>query len=506
MDDLNTLRQQGVTILAAMAWLATLIIAAGSLFAGTGPLPPVLAAVLTVYPTMLALRGGHDAAARLILGATMPLFSAILLFQWSGHAWLIDLHMTFFAMIAMLVVLADWRPVVAGAVVTAIHHLVLNFIDPALVFAQDGALGRVMLHAVVVVTEAGVLVVLANRLEALLLSQAEARDARVRQEEETLRERSLRDAEQQAVVDHIAKGLKALAAGDLSSPIDAAFPRAFEALKGDFNATLVSLNRLVGRVAQASDQIRNGAHEIQTAADDLANRTETQAISIERASTSITELASSASVTVARARDANDTLTSSQQRAEEGYSVVARAMETMGQIERSAGEIGQIVTMIDSISFQTNLLALNAGVEAARAGDAGRGFAVVASEVRALAQRSADAARDIKALIMTSRAEVSDGVELVRGSGKVLRMVMEDVSAIGALVGDITVAATGNAEQLAHMRRAFDEIDRSTQQNAAMVEESNAALRMLATETGGLMSAVECFNAEKRAPRLQRAA
>ncbi|MDE1917689.1 MAG: methyl-accepting chemotaxis protein [Sphingomonadales bacterium] len=489
-----------------MAWLSTLIIIANSFFAGSGVLPPVMAVALTLYPTMAAMRGAHDGVTRVVLGGTMPLYSAILLFQWTGHPWLIDMHMTFFAMIAMLVVLADWRPVIAGAAVTAVHHLSLNFIEPALIFPGGGAFGRVILHAAVVVVEAAVLVVLAQQLEALLLGQAAARKAGIRLEEETARERAMREAEQQAVVDRVARGLKALAAGDLSSPINTAFPPAFEGLRSDFNLTLESLNHLVGRVAQASDQISNGAREIQTAADDLATRTETQAISVERASRSIRELATSAAVTVSRAREANDTLASSQHRAEEGYTVVEQAMETMGQIERSAGEIGQIVTMIDAIAFQTNLLALNAGVEAARAGDAGKGFAVVASEVRALAQRSADAARDIKALITTSRSEVSDGVELVKNSGKVLQMVMEDVTSIGALVSDITVAAEGNAKELAHMREAFGDIDRSTQQNAAMVEESNAALRLLANETGGLTSAVECFKARPHQSSWQKAA
>jgi methyl-accepting chemotaxis protein len=498
MEELGKLRQQGITILAGLAWISTLIVAAGALFADSGFVPVLLAGALVIYPTLASVRKADDAMTRIVVGATMPLYSAILLLQWSGHTWLIDLHMTFFAMIASLAVLADWRPILAGAGVTAVHHLVLNFVAPALVFSDGGDLGRVILHAVVVVTETGVLLVLANRLEAMLLAQVAAHEEKLELEEAASAERVAREREQQLVVAEIETGLRALAAGDLNCPISTRFPPAFEPLRNDFNSTLQALNALVSSVSDASSQIRNGANEIRAAADDLAHRTEMEAASVERATHTIGTLVSSASTTASRASEANETLSVSQDRATRGHGVVSRAMDTMQRIESSASEISQIISLIDGIAFQTNLLALNAGVEAARAGDAGKGFAVVATEVRALAQRSADAAKSIEGLITASTTQVSEGVDLVTQTGVLLQEVMSDVTSIGTLVTEIAAAARTNAEELSNVRDAFSAIDRSTQQNAAMVEQSNAALRTLAQESDALMEVLGRFKGKER--------
>lgn len=494
MEELATLRRHGIAILAGLAWVSTALIALGTAFAPGGPLPAVLAAMLALFPTMAVRRKADDSATRLALGATMPLFCALFLFQWSGAPWLIDLHMTFFAMIAALAVLADWRPVLAGAAVTAVHHLALNFLAPAMVFNGGGDLGRVVLHAVVVVVETGVLVMLARQLETLLLAQATARRETALAEEATARERQERDNERHVVVTAIGAGLKHLAGGNLDCRIETRFPPAFEALRTDFNATLEALDRLIRSVAQSSEQFRSGVNEIRVAADDLASRTEMESAAVENATRTMGELVTAASETAAQAAAANATLTTSQERAARGHTVVERAMETMQRIEHSSAEISQIITLIDGIAFQTNLLALNAGVEAARAGEAGKGFAVVATEVRALAQRSADAARNIKTLITASTAQVSEGVELVTQTGRLLQDIVSDVSTIGTLVTDIAVAAQSNASELASVRSTFGTIDASSQQNAAMVEETNAALRTLARETDELVGTVNRFN------------
>lgn len=506
MEELNKIRQQGIRILCGVAWLSTLIVLAGSFFADSGFVPVLLAGALVIYPTLAAARKVDDAVTRIAVGATMPVYSAILLFQWSGHSWLIDLHMTFFAMIATLAVLADWRPVLAGAAVTAVHHLALNFLAPSLVFSDGADFGRVVLHAVVVIAETGVLIVLARRLETMLLAQVTAQQEKSELEHAAGLERIDREREQQFVVREIEKGLRSLAAGDLDCPIESRFPAAFEPLRSDFNATLDALNTLIANVADASSQIRNGTQEIRIAADDLARRTEMEAASVEQATHTIGTLVSSAAATAAQASKANDTLSSSQDRAAKGHAVVGRAMETMHRIEQSAGEIAQIISLIDGIAFQTNLLALNAGVEAARAGDAGKGFAVVANEVRALAQRSADAAKSIETLITASTAQVSEGVELVTQTGHLLQEVVTEVTSIGSLVTDIASAARFNADSLSDVRETFNGLDRSTQQNAAMVEQSNAALRTLAHETDALMTVVERFKGKVINPALQRAA
>jgi methyl-accepting chemotaxis protein len=484
MDELASLRQQGVRIIAGIAGLAVAVTVVSSVFAGSGYWPPVMAVALAIFPTVCAMHGSSEPLARIALGATMPLFCAVLVYQWSGAPWMIDLHMTFFAAIAVLAVLADWRPVMAGAAVTAVHHLALNLLSPALVFGGTGDLGRVVLHAVVVVVETGALALVAIRFEALLLARAAAQARAAELERVTKLERDERAAEQALVVGAIAEGLRKLAAGNLQSRISTAFPAAFDSLRVDFNRTLVDLEGMVGLVARASRQIRTGTSEIRTASEDLAHRTEAQASTVAQAMNTITGLVGVARDTLGRAEATNSALVQSAERVRVGHEVVASAITTMEKIQQSSGEIGQIVTLIDGIAFQTNLLALNAGV----------GFAVVANEVRALAQRSADAARDIKTLITASTTLVGEGVELVGQTGEVLREVVDDVAAFAGTMGEITHAVGDTARNLAQVRETFGALDSTTQRNAAMVEQSHAALRSLSDETAILVDAVRRFS------------
>jgi methyl-accepting chemotaxis protein len=507
MDELATLRLQGVRIVAGLCWLGALIVLIGTAFAATGMVPALLALGLAVFPTLAALRGGNDPFVRTVLGATLPLYCALLLAQWSGSAWLIDLHMTFFAAIAATAVLVDWRPVLAGAATTAVHHLALNFVAPALVFGASGDLARVVLHAVVVVVETGALVHTAMLLETLLVTRAAAQVAAAQAETAAANERSQRSAEQDMAVAAIGAGLRKLAAGNLNARITTTLAPGFEALRNDFNQTLANLDTLIGRVIHAALQIRTGTSEIRSASEDLAQRTETQASMVERAMHTIGEMVEVARATLDRAQAANAAIARSGERVRSGHAVVASATATMEKIQHSSVEIGQIVSLIDGIAFQTNLLALNAGVEAARAGESGRGFAVVANEVRALAQRSADAARDIKTLISTSTALVGEGVAMVGQTGVVLRDVVEDVTAFTDTVSEITRAVGDTAHNLAQMRDTFGALDQSTQRNAAMVEQSHAALQSLADETAVLGDAVERFStADAATPPVRRAA
>ena len=495
MDELTQLRRTGVRVVAGVCWLATLIIGVGCLFADSGALPLLLAAGLAIYPSLAASQGRNDVTTRTMLGLTLPLYGALLLFQWEQAAWFLDLHMTFFALIAVLAIMADWRPILAGAAITAVHHLVLNYVAPSLVFG-DGAFGRVVLHAVIVVVETGVLIVLTNTLEWMMLAQVAAREAKAQIERDALAQRTEREAEQQLVVDSIAQGLKALAAGDLSRRIDRPFPGAFDALRLDFNAALDNLNRMVGRAAQASSQIHNGANEIRVAADNLATRTEAQAASVDRTTQTIAALVDSARTTAERADEARDSLAQSQERAVEGHAVVTRAVATMGLIEQSAGEIGQIVSMIDGIAFQTNLLALNAGVEAARAGESGRGFAVVAQEVRELAQRSANAAREIKALITRSASEVQAGVRLVRDLVSPLRQLREGAGETRRELDGLMLALDEQTHAARHIGSHIERV-------ASAAEEFGLAARSSAQTASDLLGVVHRLDGEVAHFRLQ---
>ncbi len=494
MNEIAKLRELGLKALVGVCWLSVVIILAGSFVADTGYAPVLMALAISVIPTMMALGRRTDGTARIVIGATMPLYCAILLYQWSGSNWMIDLHMTFFAMVAMLAVLADWRAILAGAGVTAVHHLALNYLAPSLVFNGGGNLNRVLLHAVIVIAETTVLAVLTIRLENGMRDQAAAEEEknRIAQIVEVESERVA--AEQRTVVEQIGAGLRALSHGNLSHRIDIVFPCGFDELRADFNQTVHDLSAMVGNVTDASRHIQAGSAEIRSASDDLARRTEQQAASVELASSTMSRLVTAASETARNAATVNVALGSAQHSATAGQEVVSRAMATMDLVEKSANEIRQIISMIDGIAFQTNLLALNAGVEAARAGDSGKGFAVVANEVRALAQRSADAANGIKALIDTSTTQVAEGVVQVMQTGEALKGIMSQVMEISLAVDGITRAAEENALDLSRVNETFGTLDLSTQQNAAMVEESNAALRALSNETEALMGVVSRFD------------
>ncbi|MEP9401605.1 methyl-accepting chemotaxis protein [Sphingomonas sp. VNH70] len=302
-----------------------------------------------------------------------------------------------------------------------------------------------------------------------------------------------REAEQQQVVAEVGTALDALARGDLTARIDAEFTGGFAKIRTDFNQAMAALAEAMVAVSRSAGAIRTGATEISSASDDLSRRTEHQAASLEETAAAMDEITTTVRRTAAGAQQADRTMAAARADAEEGGRIVRDAVEAMGRIKRASDEISQIISVIDGIAFQTNLLALNAGVEAARAGEAGRGFAVVASEVRALAQRSADAARDVKSRIQASGAQVENGVGLVGETGHALDRIVTRVTEIGDLVATIASGADSQALGLQQVNTAVNEMDSVTQQNAAMVEESTAAARSLATEAEALSRHVARF-------------
>ncbi|WP_293405602.1 methyl-accepting chemotaxis protein [Phenylobacterium sp.] len=301
-------------------------------------------------------------------------------------------------------------------------------------------------------------------------------------------------AEEQAmVVNSLARGLDSLAAGDLTYRLNAEFPGDYRKLRDDFNAASAKLEEAMSAIAGATASIQSGAGEISTSADDLSRRTEHQAATLEETAAALDEITATVNKTSEGASHGREAVAAAKTDAEEGGLVVGRAIEAMGQIESSAKQISQIIGVIDEIAFQTNLLALNAGVEAARAGEAGRGFAVVASEVRALAQRSAEAAKEIKTLISASSQQVASGVSLVGETGKALERIVRQVGEISNVVGEIAASAKEEALGLGQVNTAVNQMDQVTQQNAAMVEQSTAASRVLADEAQELARLVARF-------------
>ncbi len=300
------------------------------------------------------------------------------------------------------------------------------------------------------------------------------------------------DREQTQVMEEIGTALARVAQSDLRTRV-AAFPPAFLRLQEDFNNAMEAMAGVMQSVTDSARGINSGAADIRQASDDLSQRTEQQAASLEETAAAMDEITATVRQTAAGASRAHKVVEEARGEAEQSGEIVRRAVDAMAGIERASSEISQIISVIDGIAFQTNLLALNAGVEAARAGDAGRGFAVVASEVRALAQRSADAAKDVKERITASANQVDAGVELVSETGKALDRITARFGEINTLVAQISIAAEQQATGLQQVNTAVGEMDGVTQQNAAMVEQATAAARSLAVEADDLARQVARF-------------
>ncbi|KZE11279.1 MULTISPECIES: methyl-accepting chemotaxis protein [Sphingomonas] len=310
-----------------------------------------------------------------------------------------------------------------------------------------------------------------------------------------------REAEQQRVVEVVGGALAALAKGHLDARIGDSLTGSFRKLGSDFDSAMGALNDAMRAVVASTGGIRDGASDISSASDDLSRRTEQQAASLEETAAALDEITATVRSTATGAAQANVTMAATRGDAEEGVRIVRQAVEAMGGIKRASDEIADIISVIDGIAFQTNLLALNAGVEAARAGDAGKGFAVVASEVRALAQRSANAASDVKSRILASGNQVEIGVDLVGETGEALERIVGRIAEIAGLVATIAKGADEQSSGLQQVNIAVSEMDSVTQQNAAMVEESTAAARGLADQAAALAQHVDRFQLSAEARR-----
>jgi methyl-accepting chemotaxis protein len=305
--------------------------------------------------------------------------------------------------------------------------------------------------------------------------------------------RTAAEAAQRHALDVMGQALDALARGDLQRRIDETLPGGFDKIKDDFNNAVDKLREAFGDVGESANVIRSSSTEVSKAADDLARRTETQAASLEETAAALEEITATVNKTADSTRHASEVFDATKSEAEKGGAVVREAVDAMRRIEHSTRDIGQIIGVIDEIAFQTNLLALNAGVEAARAGEAGRGFAVVASEVRALAQRSAEAAKEIKGLISASTTQVESGVVLVTRTGAALEQILAQIGEVSQVVTEIAAGSREQATGLSEVNRAVSQLDSMTQQNATMVEETTAASHSLSHEAEELSRLISVF-------------
>lgn len=340
-----------------------------------------------------------------------------------------------------------------------------------------------------------------NAIDKLRLEQ-EASANRTEIELERIREAEAdqrRSAEMAEATSRLGEALKHLATGGLTVQLSSAFAPSFEDLRADFNAAVNQLQLTIRTVADATGAIDTGSREVSNSADDLSKRTEQQAAALEQTAAALDQITVNVTNSSRRADEARKVAVEANESAAHSGRVVANAVDAMKRIESSAGEISNIIGVIDEIAFQTNLLALNAGVEAARAGEAGKGFAVVAQEVRELAQRSAKAAKEIKDLIRNSTAEVDNGVKLVIETGNALQSIESYIVTVNQHMDAIATSAREQSLGLAEVNTAVNQMDQVTQQNAAMVEETSAAGATLADESGKLRELVSQFKLEGHA-------
>jgi methyl-accepting chemotaxis protein len=435
--------------------------------------------VLGVGSVLMALAVGATLASqgqqgsRIALPALGMAMVALLIHAARGQT---EAHFAVFAFLAVTMVYRHWLPVVVGAATIAVHHLSFNYLQQwgwgPVCFTEPG-LGRVIEHALYVIAESGILILLAQRART---------DFRTAEQLVTITQDLLHDS------------------GHIDLTITAR-TRSADPATAQLLDILARIEQSIRQVRSSAVQVDSASREIASGNTDLSVRTEKTASHLQNTASSMEQLTGTVQHTATAAREASTLARSAAEVASRGGQVVTEVVSTMQEIEASSRKIADIIGVINGIAFQTNILALNAAVEAARAGEQGRGFAVVAGEVRSLAQRSASAATEIRQLIGSSVEKVGDGTRLVSQAGRTMDEIVASVQRVSQMIEQISTASDEQSSGIGLMHGAVHELDGMTQQNAALVEESAAAATSLSQEARQLLEAVEVFRLDDGALR-----
>jgi len=528
MNSLHDFRRRVSPIILALLW-ANAAIAALIPLLRSGSVDLAAAAVLLAVSAITTFSWVQDRtgpATRVITSMAHAVNVAMIVYGFQGSILQSDMHMYFFAMLAVCAAWLDWRAVVAFGAVTVLHHALLYAVAPALVFPGSSDIGRVFLHTAIVAIQSVALISLTSSISKAFISAegalAAAQNAGASEREMQLRaqaadqlaaaERSEREEEKRRVAEEtdfairsLRNALEQLSGGNLGVRIPGAFEGHLDDLRISFNQSASNLEAVIAQASQVTLRVRKEAGELSAAASELSDRSERQSSSIVGAASAIAQVGSTVGQTSVAADKVGTLVLQAKEAAERSAEIVTSAVGAMDRIAKSSEEISQIIGVIDEIAFQTNLLALNAGVEAARAGEAGKGFAVVAQEVRELAQRSATAAKEIKLLITASGSHVKQGVALVDQTGGALSHIASEVAEISDHIVTIVSSAREQAAGLAELNSTISQIDSMTMQNASMVQHSLTATGALAHEASVLEKLMSGFSRNDHAAKRQAA-
>jgi methyl-accepting chemotaxis protein len=554
-------QNRAARLIAAANWAHPPVVATLGWFAGTD--------VLTALLLSLALAGLAEAALRLPGASGRPLLAmaviaqpAMMIGALAGHPWQLDMHMHFFALLAALVALTDVRAIVGATAVVAVHHLAFALAAPALVFPLDqqasavDAIGRVLIHAVILLIEAGVLIAVVTQRHrahaaieteaaATRAAEAAAREADARAERERRETLAVLEAEFAALVDRGAAGdfgaritarfdepvfarladglndlfartdqvlgaleaqLTALARGDLTGEMRAGDSGRFRTCRDRMNESIASLRGLVSGVAEAVARARDAAARIRGESEGLSGRAGQQAAAVEETAAALEEISATVASNADLLEGVERMARGAADKTARGETSARRTVDAVSRIEDSSKKITEIIALIEGIAFQTNLLALNAAVEAARAGEAGRGFAVVASEVRTLSQRTSEAAASVTGLIRESADAVGEGVRMVQDTGAALGEIAASVNGMIDSVGQVAMTGREQATGVAEVGTAVSRIDAATQANAAAAQSAADAAADLAGMVDELERLVGTFAIDGRGAQRMRLA